>query len=497
MSFIIKNKDLFNKLFKIAQENPAFKPYKDAIYANLLENLQRNIDLYSDDKFTSSNPNTELYLRDLQSPYELLLFLAQNGVLYNNELLSIVHDPAKQINDPRQRIVPFIEKGLNIKKYFQYPANRGNDFRFWVNKDGIAKFIKSLYDNSLNDNKGGKLLKTLLDKILIELNNNAGENTIDPKSANKPETLNPNSQLDAFANPYNLQNPRGTGSTILFAKDIENLNAFKTWLGNLGVINNNQKIDLIENICLILASLKIRTDWLKANAATNNPQLSEIYEYYENQINNFNIQSNCNVEGKGTGSGTDTGTGTGTGYGSGASGNRQREAGDGFDPQNLTQITNSLPLRLDQINIDYITKFFSLLEAVSNQYDKQKYNGFLAQVQSNWNSYTEQLKHNTFDFFDLNQPPLAIMNSLKDQSSYIGALESLQRVVVYTQQAISHLKDSLERGGSISPGALAAFRSQVGSGNAVGSSIAYSNLQKLSMLATNVNQLIQITKGRK
>ena len=193
MSFIIQNKDLRNTLFKIAQEQPlqAHPFYASVVWKGLLDNLEKNVNSYSEDNFTSQRDNSELYLKNLQSAYQFLLFLQQNGVLYENEPLCIMHSPKFQANDPKQHISQYAQRGLDVSKYYQYPNSRGNDFRFWVNKEGVTKFIKSLYDKSQNTEQGGEVLKVLLDKLLAEINQNSGQNKIDPNAKTKPK-IDPN-----------------------------------------------------------------------------------------------------------------------------------------------------------------------------------------------------------------------------------------------------------------------------------------------------------------
>jgi len=490
MSFIIKDKDLFNKLFKIAQEAPSqVNPeYPSLVFEGLLENLERNLQVYSEDQFVSQRGNSELYLKNLQSTYQFLLFLQQNGVLFENKPLSIYHDPDLQENDPNQHIIKYKYFGVNPELYLKYPANRKQDFRFWVYKDGVTRFIKSLYDKSKNEDQGGKLLKVLLDRLLVDMNSSLGGNIIDPNKKEAP--VNKETNVDGFPTNFRLNFPYDKGNVPLTVGDLDSLDTLKSFFTpgrKLYVIENNQFINGLENICKILEILQKRSEIYKY-ASTGTPN-ANVFEYYYQQITSFLSQANCSVSGgsKDDKDGED-----------GGDGNRDRRQ-RGSDTGNFTDLNrliSSLPLNLNTINFRAITDFFRvLLEFAGNNEDKGTYQQYASDVSSNIARIRSLLRagDNVVSYsFDLNSRPVSILHEIQEKSQYSVFLELLGRIVETTRRAILYLKS---KGQDISPTYMQALNAQVGYSASSANSIAHQNLQILSRLDSQRSLALNVLRG--
>lgn len=505
MSFIIQNKDLYNALFKIAQEQPlqAHPFYASVVWKGLLDNLEKNVNNYSEDNFTSQRDNSELYLKNLQSAYQFLLFLQQNGVLYENEPLCVMHSPKFQANDPKQHISQYAQRGLDVSKYYQYPNSRGNDFRFWVNKEGVTKFIKSLYDKSQNTEQGGEVLKVLLDKLLAEINQNSGQNKIDPNAKTKPK-IDPNTLVDGFPQMYDIKNPKTRGDKGLSVKDLDSIQTLQRFfLSNVKVLNGKEELDVANDICPLLNALHLRAN--EYTIRNTDQRYNELFEYYKGQIEEFANSSNCSLSNK-PGTGTDKEKGSGTdgedkekGSGKDKSG-RNRQTG--YTDSGIKEVMYKLPLNMQNIDFDRIGKFFEELMKQSSEQDKGIYQKYNMQIESLKNRYQDVLKDSSPSAhqFSLQSSPLSVMNMLKEGSNYKGFLELLKLVVSTTRDAVIMLQRRLsplfEESNSFSQ-YEAWLNAQVGYEGTNGNSIAYQNLSVLSRLESNVGQVFSITKGNK
>lgn len=505
MSFIIQNKDLYNTLFKIAQEQPlqAHPFYASVVWKGLLDNLEKNVNNYSEDNFTSQRDNSELYLKNLQSAYQFLLFLQQNGVLYENEPLCVMHSPKFQANDPKQHISQYAQRGLDVSKYYQYPNSRGNDFRFWVNKEGVTRFIKSLYDKSQNTEQGGEVLKVLLDKLLAEINQNSGQNKIDPNAKTKPK-IDPNTLVDGFPQMYDLKNPKTRGDKGLSIKDLDSLQTLQRFfLNNVNVLNGKDEVDIANDICPLLNALYLRAN--EYVIRNTDQRYNDLFEYYRSQIEEFASSSNCSLSNK-PGAGTDKEKGSGTdgedkekGSGKDKSG---RDRQTGYTDDGFRKVIDKLPLNMQNIDFSAINEFFNALDEQSSEKDRNVYQSF----SNNFNSLFEQYKHflkaGSSDIynFSLQSSPLDVLKMLENQSNYKGILELLKGMVAQVRNSIIYLQRRLSPAFKSSDSLKdfeAEINAQVGYEGTNGNSIAYQNLSVLSRLESRVGQVFNITKGNK
>jgi hypothetical protein len=510
MSSIIQDKQLLNTLIKIAnnkyaQTTPQPDPAKNTqILSQLVNNLRQNLDNYTEGDFTSEREDAELTLKNLQSDYQFLLFLQQNSILWENKPLAIVHSPGLPAERQKEQHFEIFKanRSINPKEYVKYPEprdGRGDDFRFWINKEGVTEFLRSLYGKSKNERSGGKLLKVLLDKLLIAINNNSGQ-PIDPNSQPAPK-LPADFSIDQFPQPYLLSKPfENRGPKLLTMQDISNPDEFKGWLANLKVNDkNNEEIPAPANktyICLSLNAILERAENYRSQALKDpDAQKKQAYEYYYNQILSFVNANNCNVDqaqpGTGKGSGTDTEDKENTNER--GSRNRGQEV---VIEQNLDDLMAKLPLNTSTINFDNITEFFNYLVQVARPKHQVRFNKIKVYIDSYVTQYKALVKsYEMKERFNLNSSPDRIITSLGHPGNAYAAIEYLKRIVDLTREGIDDLKISL--GDQIDPIYKSRLASQVGHSATQGNSIASENLEILSRLQTNVIALIDRTKGRR
>lgn len=503
MSFITQDKNLIKALLKIAnnkyaQQTPPPDPIKNnQIITGLVNKLKRNLDNYTEGDFVSLRENSELNLVNLQSDYQLLLFLQQNGIMYEGQPLSVAHTPGLPDNRQGEQHYNKIQ-GLDKKLYVKYPKpkdGKGDDFRFWINKNGILEFLRSLYNRSKDTSAGGNLLKVLLDKLVIAINTNSGQ-PIDPTSKPAPK-LPETTEIDKFPNPYELSDPGKQGDVILRLKDINNQDNFKGWLTRLPVTQNGTNLFAPandENICKVLSPILQRAQYyVNFNINSDDPLTKQKFDFYYSQIKSFMNANNCNVN-TNVPTTTEKPGGTGT-DGDKESGDRKRTQ-QAMPEQNLDQLIRRLPLNMSIINFSAIREFFEYVEQYSyDSVDRQRYEQIKNRINSNITFYQSLLKPQAdLTSFNLSANVAEFQSTLRESSNYSGALEKLMFIVGDTRNGIAYLQNKL--GPGIREEYKSALASQVGQSATSGSSIAAQNLEVLSRLASDVSQAIKRTKGR-
>jgi len=506
MSFVTQDKDLIKALLKIANnkyaqaQTPPPDPIKNnQIITGLVNKLKNNLDNYTEGDFVSTRDNAQLNLVNLQSGYQFLLFLQQNGIMYNNQPLSIVHMP--NLGPDRQKEQHYnilLGRGLNKNDYVKYPKPKdgpGDDFRFWINKEGITEFLRSLYNRSKDQGSGGNLLKVLVDKLLVDINTKSGQ-TINPNSKPVPR-LPETTPIDRFPNPYNLSDPFKQGNVILTLKDINNQSNFESWLARLPVTENG--VELAgpankKNICKVLEPISNRAEnYIKYFGSEQDSPEKQKYDFYFSQIESFMSANNCNVNTNVPATTEKPEKGTGT-DGNKESGDRKRTQTVMSD-QNLDALVRRLPLNMNTINFVYIKNFFRYLVGYTeNAEDKSRFQRYENVVNSYIGQYQQLLSVENTETFNLRTSPREFQAKLQNASNYAGALEYLALVVSNTRDAIADLKTNLE--GNVSDYVMSSLESQVGSSGTSGNSIASQNLQIISRLESEVSQVIRRTKGK-
>lgn len=158
MSFIYDDKDLLDKFLKSAQVAPQQSTLSMEVYNKALQLLQ-NIDgqLRGDTIITSSRDNADLNLKHLQNLEALLNFLAFNEIKINSLQIVISANRTEKPEDELKKL-----------GYFPYPNQTNEPIQYWVSKDGLISYLKTL------QGKNNPVLNTMLGERINEANSKLG-----------------------------------------------------------------------------------------------------------------------------------------------------------------------------------------------------------------------------------------------------------------------------------------------------------------------------------
>jgi hypothetical protein len=193
---LLYNPTLFAELAKIAQQAeqaPVREPTSTTIFrpeqitgiaTKFFNNLQSNI-ADQGQGFTAETSNAELSTKHLVSLPNLLNFLQTNGISYNGMKLVLNHatqafSSAGQSPDPYQSLSPDQQK-----LYAKYPDVEGDNFQYWVFKDGLLKYMQDLQAKASQNTPGARILFLYTSKLMKEISD---ELEIDFTSAKSEQT---------------------------------------------------------------------------------------------------------------------------------------------------------------------------------------------------------------------------------------------------------------------------------------------------------------------
>lgn len=518
MSFITKDRNLINKLLKLAQQNPnnpdspqdnfdvAADPISNLnVIENLIKNLEQNIDQQGS-SFSSDRDNTNLFVKDLENSYSFLHFLARNVVRETNTgyPLSIGH----RKDQLAQEVEWFKNNKINQNLYFKYPQTSqqdSDDFQFWVNKSAIIDFIRSLDKRSSDKNQGGDLMAVMLGKIKNEISQLSGQN-INPDGEDNSEDkgdetdLPDNYIVDAIPNPVDLNDWGAKGTIPLTVGDLRNDGKLKSWVGSkeINLLENNKQIEAADraNICKLLNVLYKRADKLNTFYAADENQ-KVVYSYYLKQMTSFVKTNNCPVDTSGRDKSKEKSDKDGD-----DSTNKKRKPGSGGGAVNIDEILKYLPLRTDVVNFERILRFFNFVENnIAEEDVKGEFRTRIENLGSSVSSEMNEIKNmvktgqdQLASNFSLNSHPNDIVNMLKEFRRYNEFLQKYMNIVNYTQNAVSSLMQGLEDK-NISDATMYYLKAQVGYGGSEASSIAYQNKAAIRQLSSSVGQAIKSIKS--
>lgn len=199
MSFILKDKNLLNELLKLAQVPapvPALAASPDqvkSIAKKFVDNLTQQT---SQDKFTSSTGDANLSTKHLRNLSELLNFLSAKGISFGNLKLVLSHanqafssgvagDAAYKSLDPQSQSL-----------YVKYPDVDGDQFQYWVYKNGVIEYVQDLQQQATEQTPRGHMLRPFVgpDSALVREINDALETDV-----NKKPEKSPSSNQDGYA----------------------------------------------------------------------------------------------------------------------------------------------------------------------------------------------------------------------------------------------------------------------------------------------------------
>lgn len=498
MSFIIQDKFLSNKLIRIGQNAPQPDPTLNfSVVDSLLENLDTKIQSYN--QFYSQRPNTEIFVKDLENDYNFLHFLSRNGIRDDSagsKPLAYFHIRKNSPEYGNQEVIKIEQLLSQDKEYFKYPAPKdakGDDFNFWVNKNAIIAFLSLLYDRSKEEDKGGDLMRLMIDKLINLLNTNSGQNLNPKENAGTDkdktnQTLNPEWALDALPKIINLNNHYEDGPLQLKVKDLNSDNTFKSWVGTNRpqILENNEQKDLAnkENICKLISYLQLRAENYQQKDRKQNEQTTALVNYYVTQINSIAKQNNCSVGSKTPGTS-----------------DKDKEDKDNKDKskdntsvkRNIDILVRALPLRTTDIDFDRIGRFFNIARNIGNENVNSKIENIAATVSnsmSNLKNMVSISNKESADHFSFNVHPNDIISLLGDNyRRYNEFLNLYIEIVKKTSDAISMLLSYLEP--QLEESSLYYMKAQVGWGGSEGSSVAYQNMAAIRQLMYNVDQAIR------
>jgi hypothetical protein len=145
MSFLY-NKDLLEKLKKIAQTQN-FDKESIELAKNLIPLLEQQID--GKDTFTANKADAELHTTNLKDLDSFLFFLYFNKITHNGTLIVYKGNVSSKASD---------------KSYVPYLKNGQEPYEYYINKNSISAYLKSLLDT---DNP---VLKVMINKLIESLN---------------------------------------------------------------------------------------------------------------------------------------------------------------------------------------------------------------------------------------------------------------------------------------------------------------------------------------
>jgi hypothetical protein len=186
MSFINKDSILQNELLRIAQGVPQVDEASNTMVlqglVNKLENDLFNTSAEDTSPFSAGRENTQVFLKDLHSADDFMSFLSRNKITYNGTRLAYDHTGADDVDF--MQLTP-----VNRAAYFKYPKPQDaaqNDFRYWVNKEGVIRFLEmQLMEANKQQNQ---LHITMLNKLHQQINSLSGQNVAPFQQQNPPGT---------------------------------------------------------------------------------------------------------------------------------------------------------------------------------------------------------------------------------------------------------------------------------------------------------------------
>jgi hypothetical protein len=179
---LVYNPILLAELAKIAQQAETPAPVRQPISTTivrpeqitdiatkLFHNLQSNVSEQGQPTFTAETGNAELSTKHLVSLPNLLNFLQTNGISYNGMKLVIPHatqafSSAGQSPDQYKSLTPEQQK-----LYAKYPDVQGDNFQYWVFKDGLLKYMQDLQAKASENTPGARILRLYLDKLVSQI----------------------------------------------------------------------------------------------------------------------------------------------------------------------------------------------------------------------------------------------------------------------------------------------------------------------------------------
>lgn len=270
MSIIYNDKSLLNELIRLAQAAaPASAVPTDdstkvkSLALKLLSNLDSQVN--STHKFTSDKDSSMLRMNNLQSVNELLNFLHSDMIKYNGIPLALRHDKMGPGQGIASGVGDTTFAGLDKTvqdQYVKYPqpdASDPDNFRYWVNKNGIITYIQDLQkkakdtDNRLMEAILGKLSQQIKDQIGIDTSQKAVE-----------QQVAANVSLDNILNTVVVQAPYELGQISIYPKDLANKAAFWNFLksNNISLKNGDtvKKTDDFDgtDMCTVAQVLQMR-----------------------------------------------------------------------------------------------------------------------------------------------------------------------------------------------------------------------------------------------
>lgn len=145
MSFLY-SKDLLEKFKKIAQAQN-FDKESIELAKNLIPLLEQQID--GKDTFTANKANAELHTTNLKDLDSFLFFLYFNKITHNGTLIVYKGNVSSKAAD---------------KNYVPYSKNGQEPYEYYINKNSITAYLKSLLET---DNP---VLKVMINKLIESLN---------------------------------------------------------------------------------------------------------------------------------------------------------------------------------------------------------------------------------------------------------------------------------------------------------------------------------------
>lgn len=353
---LIYDRDLLNELLKIAQDPAAggqprqptsttvFTPEQiKGIATKFLQNLQQ-LSTETQEEFTAEKGGANLstpHLKDLPS---LLNFLQTSGISTNGLKLVIPH-ATQAFSSSGQGLDLYKQlKPEQQKLYAKYPNVDGENFQYYVYKDGLVKYVQHLEEKASGNDPGARLMRHYIAPLLQQIQDQL---EINVPAAGQAKPLDPRSVLDQLPGVLVFESPYEAGSyqllPAMLATNGTLFQAISAWGIKLKQGNQIKPVKEAKDLCTVVQILYTRA---KNDVGTKG---DEVAKGYLQLITTLAGSMNCSLGGNPEQQGQEQGAYQTVGYVTSTGGLSPAGA------EALSQI--ELPLVPDQIVFSRIKTF--------------------------------------------------------------------------------------------------------------------------------------------
>lgn len=427
---LVYDRDLINELLKIAQvPAPATTPQANpdqtkGIATKFLQNLQQ-LSSGPQESFTAEKGNANLSTKHLVDLPSLLRFLQTSGIATGGLKLVMPH-ATQAFGSAVQGDAEFkLLKPEQQKAYAKYPDVDGDNFQYYVYKDGLVKYIQDLEEKANTNDPRGRMMRPYLPRLLKQVNE---ELELTVPAAGQAKALDPSSILDQLPGVLVYEAPYETGSHQLKPAMLATHGALFQALTSFGIaLKHGGETKLVKDfdgkdLCTVVQILYVRA---KKDSETKG---DEVAQSYVQLVTTLASSMNCSLGGEQDQQGQGQSGIQNVGY---------VTSNGGLTPQGATTLGQlEMPLILDQIVFDRIERFANQLQTMAPQTTSARsVLGILSQIRSKFPSMEVQnLRVATYD-----EIADEITQANGRPAEYIGFLSNLLTSVMQMLGVVSEM----------------------------------------------------------